>query len=76
MGRVARWYIFKPQKQFGYIFDGLVMDGIGIYLTNWSILPPFDIFCGHLIYFIAIWSLFPRSAMMCQGKSGKLTYGS
>jgi hypothetical protein len=53
--RVARWHIFKPKSQFGQIFKGLIMEDAGIFLVIRPILPQFGIFCGHLVYFVAIW---------------------
>jgi hypothetical protein len=41
LARVARWFIFKPNPQFWYILEDLWMDN-------------FDIFYGHLGYFVAI----------------------
>jgi uncharacterized membrane protein YesL len=28
-------------------------------MAIWSILLPFSIFCGHLLYFVVIWYIFP-----------------
>jgi hypothetical protein len=39
-------------------------------MVIWSILRPFGIFCGHLVYFIVIWYIFPRFGMLYQEKSG------
>jgi hypothetical protein len=35
-----------------------------------NILRLFDIFCGHLVYFVAIWYIFPCFGMFYQEKSG------
>jgi hypothetical protein len=41
------------------------MENVGIFYAHlvyitaiWSILRPFDIFCGNLVYFVAIWYIF------------------
>jgi hypothetical protein len=31
------------------------MEDVGIFFVRWPILWPFDLFCGHLVYFVAIW---------------------
>jgi hypothetical protein len=36
----------------------------------WSILRPFEISSGHLIYFMAIWYIFSHFGMLQQEKSG------
>jgi hypothetical protein len=36
----------------------------------WSILLPFGILYGHLVYFVVIWYAFPRFGMLYQEKSG------
>jgi hypothetical protein len=36
----------------------------------WSILRPFGLFYGHLIYFMVIWYIFSHFGMLCQEKSG------
>jgi hypothetical protein len=37
--------------------------------TIWSYLRPFSIFCGHLVYFMVIWYIFPV-LVCCTKKSG------
>jgi hypothetical protein len=39
------------------------------YMAIWSVLRSLGIFCGHLVYFMAIWYLF-RFGMLYQEKSG------
>jgi hypothetical protein len=39
-------------------------------MSIWSILRPFGIFYGTLVYFIVIWNIFPRFGMLCHEKSG------
>jgi hypothetical protein len=33
---VARWYIFKPKYQFGYIRKGLAMEAVGLFYGQWA----------------------------------------
>jgi hypothetical protein len=40
------------------------------FISTWSILQPWEIFYGLLIYFVVIWHIFPRFGMLYQGKSG------
>jgi hypothetical protein len=40
------------------------------YLSVWSILRLFGIFCGPLVYFMAIWYIFSRSGVLYNEKSG------
>jgi hypothetical protein len=40
------------------------------FMDIWSILRPFDIFCGHLLDFVVLLSIFPRFGILYQGKSG------
>jgi hypothetical protein len=49
--RVARWHIFNPKIPIWVVF--------GLF-----ILGPFDIFCGHLGYFIVIWYIFPHFGVL------------
>jgi hypothetical protein len=65
--RVARWYIFKPKipiwVNFGGSCNGRCLHiiwpfGIPIlWPFGIPILWPFGIFYGHLVYFMAIWSI-------------------
>jgi hypothetical protein len=36
----------------------------------WSILRPFEIFYGHLVYFVVIWYISPRFGKLYQDKYG------
>jgi hypothetical protein len=54
--RVARWHIFKPKIQIWVNFGGYCNGRF------WYILWPFGQFSGHLIYFMAIWYIFPHLA--------------
>jgi hypothetical protein len=40
------------------------------FMVLWSILRPFENFCGHLVNFIVIWWIFSRFGMFYQEKSG------
>jgi hypothetical protein len=44
------------------------MVNLGIF--NDHILPPLEIFHGHLVYFVVIWYIFPRFGIFYQEKSG------
>jgi hypothetical protein len=46
------------------------MENLVIFMTIWPILRPLKIFSGHLIYFVAIWYIFPRFGILDQEKSG------
>jgi hypothetical protein len=36
----------------------------------WSILRPFEIFYGHLVYYVVIWYISPRFGKLYQDKYG------
>jgi hypothetical protein len=36
----------------------------------WYILWPFGIFCGHLVYVMVIWNIFPHFGILYLEKSG------
>jgi hypothetical protein len=55
--RVARWYIFRPKIAIWVNFGGSCNERCW-YI--WSILRPLDKFCGHLVYFVIIWYIYPR----------------
>jgi hypothetical protein len=40
------------------------------FMTIWSILRPFEISFGHLVYFVVIWYISPRFGILYQEKSG------
>jgi hypothetical protein len=40
-------------------------------LASWSILLPFGIFCGKLVYFMVIWYIFP--VLVCCTKTNMAT---
>jgi hypothetical protein len=46
------------------------MENQGIFLTVWSIFRPLEKFYGHLVYFVAIWYIFPRFGILDQEKTG------
>jgi hypothetical protein len=62
--RVARWHIFKPKIIISVHFEGACNE------SWWSILWPFGLCFGHLVYFMVIWVIFSRFGMFCQEKSG------
>jgi hypothetical protein len=64
-------YFQTKDPNLGKIFEGLVMDNVGIiYRAIWSTLRPFGIFCGDLVHFTVIWYIFSRFGMLYKGKSG------
>jgi hypothetical protein len=46
------------------------MENVGTFYDHLCILIPFEIFCGHLVYFMDIWYIFRRFGMLHQEKSG------
>jgi hypothetical protein len=40
------------------------------FMTIWSILLPYGIFCGHLVYFMVIWYICPLFGLLYQKQSG------
>jgi hypothetical protein len=69
--------IFANQKsQFGYIFYGLGMEDVGIFLVIsnvlctaiWNIVWPFCIFCGHRVKFFCFGMLYLEKS----GNPGKM----
>jgi hypothetical protein len=40
------------------------------FMDIWSILRPFYIFRGNLVYFVVIWYIFPGFGLLYQEKSG------
>jgi hypothetical protein len=57
LGRVARWYFFKPKIPIWVNFGGSC-NGKCWYIR--SILLPFGLFYGHLVYFPPFWYIVPR----------------
>jgi hypothetical protein len=66
--RVARWYIFKPKiANFGKYWNVLQWKMLVNFTAIRSILLPFRIFYGHLVYFVGtllyvfpFWYVVPR----------------
>jgi hypothetical protein len=51
---------FSNQKSLiGYLLKGLVIDNIGIFVAISIISPTFNMFHGHLVYYVVIWRFFP-----------------
>jgi hypothetical protein len=77
--RVARWDIFRPKIALRINFGGHCNGRCYVvyFMDIWSILQPFDIFYehliymvyGHLVYFVAIWYIFPV-LVHCTQKNG------
>jgi hypothetical protein len=40
------------------------------FMALWSVLRPFGIFCGHLVYFGFVWYIFSRFGKLYEEKSG------
>jgi hypothetical protein len=64
--------IFSDQKSQRVNFGGPCNGRCWyIYVIGiWYILRPFDIFYGHLVYFVLTWYVFPRFGILNQQKSG------
>jgi hypothetical protein len=63
--------IFSNQKsQFGYIFEGLSMVDVGIFMVILSTLQPNGIFYVHLVHFLGHSVYFSRFGMFYREKSG------
>jgi hypothetical protein len=52
------------------MLEGLAMENLGIFYDFWSILWLSEIFYSHLVYFVAIWYIFPRFGILDQENSG------
>jgi hypothetical protein len=75
--RVARWHIFKPKIPiwvFRYQRD-LQWLTLIYFIAVWSILRPFGICCGHLVYSLVIWYTFPV-LVYCTNKNLATVVGS
>jgi hypothetical protein len=46
---------FQKKIVVGYILEDPAMKDICLFLAIWSILRPFSLFYGHLVYFVVIW---------------------
>jgi hypothetical protein len=68
--RVARWHIIKTKINLGKFWSDLHWKLLVYFMSIWSILRQFGMFCGHLVYFIVIWYVFPRFGMLYQEKCG------
>jgi hypothetical protein len=58
------------KTKYGYILGGLGMENASIFSSIWNIFQPFCTFCGHLVYFVVIWYIFPHLGMLNQKESG------
>jgi hypothetical protein len=47
------------------------MEDVGKFMDIWSILQPFVIFYGHLVYFVVSWYIFP--VLVCCTKKNLAT---
>jgi hypothetical protein len=59
--RVARWHMYFQTKNhnFGKVWRVLQWKILVCFMAIWSILLPFGIFLGYLVYFRVIWYIFP-----------------
>jgi hypothetical protein len=58
------------QTNLGKFWRALECKILVYFMDIWSILRPFDIFYGHLVYFVVIWYIFPRVGKLYQEKYG------
>jgi hypothetical protein len=69
--RDARWFIFRPKIFNLATFWRVLQWKMLVYCMGiWSILWTFNIFYGHLVYFVVVWYIFPRFGRLYQEKSG------
>jgi hypothetical protein len=74
-----RWYIFEPKIPIWVKLGGSCNGIWSTYFKDiWYILWQFGIFCGILVYFVAIWYIFP--VLVCCTKKNlavllRSTYG-
>jgi hypothetical protein len=63
--------IFTNQKLLlGYTYF------VGPWNVRYWYIWPFGLFHGYLVYFTAVWYIFPRFGMLYQGKSGNPGFGN
>jgi hypothetical protein len=69
--RAARWFIFRPKIAIWVHFGGSCNGRCWCILWTFviPILRPFDLFYGHLVYFVAICYIFPRFRIYCTKKN-------
>jgi hypothetical protein len=67
VGRVARWFVFKPKIPIWKNFSGLGLEKVDIFygrlehfMDIWDLLCPFDTLCVHLEHFFLFWYHAPR----------------
>jgi hypothetical protein len=48
----------------GKFLEGLAMEDVGIFYGQLVYFTPFGRFCGHLVYFKAIWNSFSRFGIL------------
>jgi hypothetical protein len=70
--RAARWYMYFQTKNPNLDKFCRVMQWkmVVYYMAVWSILRPYVILGGHLVYFVVIWYIFLRFGILYQEKSG------
>jgi hypothetical protein len=63
-------YFQTKNRNFGTFLRALQWKMFVYFMDIGSILGPFDIFYGHLVYFVVIWYIFPRVGILHREKSG------
>jgi hypothetical protein len=62
---------FQPKNpNLGKFYKVLQWKLLVHFMTIWSILRPFEIFYGHLVFLVVIWCIFPLFGILYQEKSG------
>jgi hypothetical protein len=74
--RLARWNIFKPKIPIWVHFGGFYNGRIWYIISNWYILQPFGIFCGHLVYFVWLFGIHIFLVLVCCTKKNLATLDS
>jgi hypothetical protein len=54
----------------GKFWRALQWNMLVYFMDIWTIFRPFNVFYGHLAYFVVIWYIFPRVGKLRQEKSG------
>jgi preprotein translocase subunit SecY len=63
-------YFETNYRSLGTFWRVLQWKMLVYFMDIWSILRPLHKFYGHLLYFVAMWSFFPRFGILYQEKSG------
>jgi hypothetical protein len=63
-------YFQTKNWNWGKFLRALKWKVLMYFVDSWSILRPFDIFYGHLVYFVVILYIFPSVGKLYKEKSG------